>query len=218
MIRSRSDLIAKGWTALELALALLLIWAGGALGALLPGEPLVTRALGTGVGFILGVLLPAFLFGLPRFQLRWTVDERGVTDQTVIDVRGKSVPAFPFTVEMSAGFQSILGQLLLRHARSQQMYIWIQFRPLGAVRIRRQQYSVGSKLREQDTAPELLLDVIDDAHEVAQTMFVGSMLPGTISGAGDDVTVRAELRAADGSSGLWWAPVTVGLKRITVRK
>ncbi|UXN21162.1 hypothetical protein N8D77_13520 [Curtobacterium flaccumfaciens] len=199
-------------------MGLLLIWAGGALGTLIPGEPLVTRALGAGVGFILAVLLPAFLFGLPRFQLQWTVDERGVTDQTVIDLRGTNPPAFPFTVEMSAGFQSLLGQLLLRHAKARRMRVWIQFRPLGAVRVRRQQYSVGSALREEDTAPEVLLDVIDDGHDVAQTMFVGSMLPGTISGAGDNVTVVAELRMADGVSRLWWAPVTIGLKRITVRK
>lgn len=218
MIRSRADLLAKAWAALELAMALLLVWGGAVVGPAVVGQPLLGRVAGIGIGFLLGVILPSLVFGLPTFELRWNVDERDVSGKAFVDIRGRAVPAVPFTVVLHGKYQSLLGWILLRRAKLAGTYVCVEFRPVGAARLTTRQWNAGSSLHSGTTEPEVRLTVIDDDHDSDQTMFVGSILPGSVPGTGDEISVRAELRRHLAHTKVWWAPVDSKMQSLTVRK
>jgi hypothetical protein len=218
VIRSRAELIAKSWAALELAMALLLVWGGSVVGPVVVGQPLLGRVVGIILGFLLGVILPALVFGLPTLELKWNIDERDVSGKAFVDLRLRAVPAVPFTVVLHGKHQSLLGWVLLHRAKSKGMYVSVEFRPVGAARLTARQWNAGSSLHNPTTEPEVRLDVIDDDHDSDQTMFVGNILPGSVPGTGDNISVRAELRRPVAHTKVWWGLVVSSMQSLTVRK
>jgi hypothetical protein len=187
VIRTKADLLSKGWFALEVGAALLTFWVGGLLVDLLGDIGLGIELLLRIIAFGIAVFLPALLFGLPAVRVKWSIRGQEVTgSHGYLDFRTQSEVAFG--VEMVTVTNSLLAVLLLRHAVKQGAVLHVTLLPHGAIRLKHQNGTPDARIDEAALRIEMPLK--SSGHDEQQSRVFGSFVPAVLNSGHDSVGLK----------------------------
>ena len=199
--------------ALELLSALVVFYLVGVLWGPLDFAPLVGEALSIGLGLILALALPIFVYGKPRVELRWQLRNEEV-EPGVLHLDFSSSPVAHFIVDATVNTGSVFAYFVMRGAIRRGTNVVVTLAPQDVLRMHGQPSSGGAQV---NSALREITIPIDKIKGLQSARAAGKFAPDLMSTGRDALEIVEFARSSGANAKRPWIGVSSPFKKIRTR-
>ncbi|MGV3712854.1 hypothetical protein [Pseudolysinimonas sp.] len=188
--------------------------------ALIPASSELRPWVEWGLPLVPALLAAIFLFPLPRFEVRWHIDDYARDKGGYIDFDLARVKEATGAAEVGVAatliphYHSILGWALAVRAARQHYWVRVVLAPPGVMGVKQQDRATGAwVLRDRES---FRLNILDPRNGKQSTRFSGSLVDKRLQKL-DKVEFTATLRRGDGERARFLGTVSSSVDGIEVR-
>jgi hypothetical protein len=199
--------------ALELLSALVVFYLVGVVWGPLDFAPLVGEGLSIGLGLIVGVSLPIFVYGKPQVSLRWQLRNEEV-EPGVLHLDFSSSPVAHFIVDATVTTGSVLAHIVMKNSVRRGTNIVVQLSPQDVLRMHAEPSSGGAQVNS--LLREIVIP-IDKIKGLQSGRAAGKFVPQLMSTGRDALEIVEFARSSGPDAKRQWIGVCSPFKKIRTR-